>query len=122
MTPTQTATPSADKSVHTPGPWSYSGMNTDMYVMARRGRERIRVAEVICNDDLTPDETDANKTLIADAPKTAAERDKLREQVKVLLAACKAIVESIEQNEIESPLPHKEEMLRAAIAKVEGEQ
>lgn len=52
---------------HTPGPWSYSGVNTDLTIMARRGHERITVCVLACNDDYG-NETDANKRLIAAAP------------------------------------------------------
>lgn len=44
---------------------------------------------------------------------------KLAQDKDLLLQACKALIESIDTNEIIGLLPHKEEMLRAAVAQVD---
>lgn len=79
-------------SKHTPGPWFLSPNGRS--INTAPGRDGFCVAEIsdanIHFDDF-PEEYRANAALIAAAPETAAERDRLREVNAELLAALKEL-------------------------------
>ena len=94
-------------SKHTPGPWHFDG---DVIIYASNlhkvDHKRIGVSSRIvaymhafqmrAGDE---DELQANAKLIAAAPETAAERDRLKELNAELLAALKALYEATPDNE-----------------------
>lgn len=88
---------------HTPGPWigkrngqwfdfgkwsaqHDSRKNTACIAIGAKGQKVVAIA-VKLNPDWDDAELEANATLIAAAPETAAERDRLKEQVQVLMRA-----------------------------------
>lgn len=53
----------------TDGPWTFSGIAGDNYVMASKGgRQKVIIAQVFGHPSLSDTEFDANKQLIASAP------------------------------------------------------
>lgn len=100
---------------HTPGPWHITddnyGRYRDIYVMAK-GRSIVRMEPW--------DTMDADARLIAAAPETAAERDRLKEVNAELLAALKE-AHQIARGEHPNadPMLRLFELTRAAIAKAE---
>ena len=84
---------------HTPGPWHPGIGNGEGFIFAGNGRMRLNrnggtTLYSVCRPTTGYDtaEDDANAQLIAAAPETRAELDRLKVQRDALLAACKAAV------------------------------
>ena len=107
---------------HTPGPW-HVGVKT-----AHHGRDIYgpHGESVAITDDVAtfPETAYANARLIAAAPETAAERDRLREVNAELLAACQRLlrVERMTRATYDSDVQMAEAVDQAmgAIARTEG--
>jgi hypothetical protein len=85
-------------SEHAPGPWHYGGFtNIYAYHQGPHGFLHSRVVSLVPAAELEggEDERRANARLIAAAPETAAERDRLREVNAELLAALKTLREGL---------------------------
>lgn len=83
---------------HTPGPWHYGGIeNVYAYHQGPHGFLHSRVVALVPAAELEggEDERRANARLIAAAPETAAERDRLREVNAELLAAIKGLLKAV---------------------------
>jgi hypothetical protein len=110
---------------HTPGPWSVfnDGYGEDCDP-PEPGKRWLSVSDsgeneiaVLINRVGEPTPTqEANAALIAAAPETAAERDRLRESNEVMLEALKAVVLAVANNPTGGPW----EQVTAAIAAAEG--
>ena len=72
---------------HTPGPWTIYEPELDITAYDEAADRTVTVA-MMC-DDAEP-EREANAALIAAAPETAAERDRLRQVNEVMLEALRA--------------------------------
>ena len=85
---------------HTPGPWTYEPDWSGYYIRCTkktpRGVKGIAVARTL-RSGFSLDETIANARLLAAAPETAAERDRL-----------KAVLESIANNRLSKDMPTEE--------------
>lgn len=110
------------KAKHTPGPWFYwSGQKEGELYGATIGASGFRPAKAI-GENL--EECEANARLIAAAPETAAERDRLKEINKDLLEALKeaepalAVQASYRNNE-QQRIQNALETVRAALNKAE---
>jgi hypothetical protein len=85
----------AKVSKHTPGPWHHScGRYVYAYHQGEFGYSKSRVVASVPDDELDggEEEQQANARLIAAAPETAAERDRLKEVNAELLAALRAML------------------------------
>jgi len=106
-----------NNSKHTPGPWSNTGLQI-------RAKNSLILANVYKHLEVNQSkaEAEANARLIAAAPETAAERDKLKSINAELLGACKYV---IEWHEAQDPDNKELDYLSAcitAIHKATGER
>ena len=124
-------TTKAQTAKHTPGPWRshdhHDKRHREYAIMAGEGEGAVKVAS--CHTHHVPwDVAAVNSHLIAAAPETAAERDRLKEINAELLAALEEIrdgaisrypahVDAF-KNRTKSQI---EEVARAAIARATGE-
>ena len=108
---------------HTPGPWGCDEVRTSCGRAFRIGAgEMLKAGNGCCiiYDDYpgNPDnERKANARLIAAAPETAAERDRLKEINSDLLAALERIEQQLDYGQTEAA--HKTAL--SALAKARGE-
>lgn len=105
------------KTAHTPGPWKCKpGFDSDLYYCLSNID-----GNILTFDD---DEHEANARLIAAAPETAAERDRLKEANAELLQALREIGRELaypnNEGQAISGLVDRQRIARAAIAKAEG--
>ena len=131
------------KDKHTPGPWCVGAINDCLFIINRQPRPSndyvvfegsgfatVDKFQIIAKLDYPS--ADANARLIAAAPETAAERDRLREVNAELLAALKDAVSALDADASKSPLGERHAKLaqgwframygdkaRAAISKAE---
>ena len=119
----------------TPGQWSYRPDQLDdwgivragLFVICQARDPRYMDEEYLkqCREDRR-DPWEANARLIAAAPETAAERDRLKEANTDLLAALKALLRFVEAHtetgEVIPPYTVEHVRARTAIAKAEGQQ
>ena len=108
---------------HTPGPW---WLDDDHNVAAGSGDTYKTIADPRCMEaEGNEAEIDANARLIAAAPETAAERDRLRESNAELRAALKLTPLDEHPADERGPCLCSQcafrRAARAAIAKVEGD-
>jgi hypothetical protein len=103
---------------HTPGPWT-QWADTNIIIGLHSGSKRIenlRICEVATHT--WQDQGRYNARLIAAAPETAAERDRLREVNVELLEALVTLLDSVEGKRITQGDCNQ---ARAAIAKATGD-
>ena len=86
---------------HTPEPWGYIAKGPRSVTLTRKhwsvGSDSTNEGVALVFGD-----TEDNVRLIAAAPKTAAERDRLKEVNSYLLAACREFVGKVERGEARS--------------------
>ena len=101
------------QATHTPGPWTYTRNpeNTRFVIDSEPGRALAVTAGFECDNE-------ANARLIAAAPETAAERDRLKEINAELLEALEWALDVIEYNQLKVD----DAKARTAIAKARGDQ
>ena len=98
---------------HTPGPWTVDAIETTLV----RAPDRYPIADLESHfREIT--ECEANARLIADAPETAAERERLKESNACLLAALKKVREIIIVGAAPTPFQYAD--LVQAIEDAEG--
>ena len=100
---------------HTPGPWHVNGseITPAIWVEESDGKR-------ICT--IKPSEQDAsNARLIAAAPETAAERDRLRAVNAELVKVVQAYLSTVENKKSKPDLADVDAMARRALAKAKGE-
>ena len=109
---------------HTPGPWTIYGPELDITAYDEAADRTVTVA-MMC-DDAEP-EREANAVLIAAAPETAAERDRLRQVNEVMLEALYTALNTEQAARFGSEvshdgmeMPYHYDKIRAAIAAAEG--
>ena len=121
-------------SKHTPGPWRYQGVGQHFWITSAHPATPsvvgTHVAELpyappVVKNSMCPghDEAEANARLIAAAPETAAERDRLKEINAELLAACDAAIslwDDLYSGMSDEGEREVFETMRAAIAKARG--
>ena len=126
------------QSKHTEGPWKSLAGYGHKYIVRARTAHRDACADAIASvyqtrgkHPISAEECEANGILIAAAPETAAERDRLKAERDELLAACeqslrsfRAIYEAIENGATAEEIIENKgywplSQLRAAIAKCE---
>ena len=100
---------------HTPGPWTTYTTKTSHVVMAAHRMDGTTIANVRYKGQVD----EANAALIAAAPETAAERDRLRESNEVILKALGGFVEYFADDEDELGEIYAD--ARAALAAAAGE-
>ena len=110
---------------HTPGPWAATTRQGSWdWVVFQATNPNMEICQMF-HDGTDENETGAaNARLIAAAPETAAERDRLREINAELLAALKELSDGMWAGDgISNPaVPgHQVAKARAAIARAEGE-
>ena len=88
---------------HTPGPWHLEvGEDGPPVVKDDNGEFVTYLSETRYHDGRHDQEAEANARLIAAAPQTAAERDRLREVNAELLAALKAMFRAAELRDMDN--------------------
>jgi len=124
---TTTAEPSASsapKAAHTPGPWKLTGSpgtkrpQWEYVYGGDRGLQQIATIMQSTGSASTPDsqeEAEANARLIANAPTTAAELERVKAQRDELREACRRALAYLELTAGSRGVLH--DVLRAALAK-----
>lgn len=118
----------SEQAKHTPEPWKFSEEDGGTYSWLdgpARGEVDMVIEVVACGTLAKPwyamEIKPADKRLIEDAPKTAAERDRLKTSNEGLLNAC----EDIRDTKLKYPMSKREleilNKLLNAIAKAKGE-
>ena len=114
------------KPKHTPGPWeAFSKPQGNEWPIRRvfRDKQGRRCYQFIGCAFALPEEShfetcEANVRLIADAPETAAERDRLKVVNAEMLEELQEALAILEHNHLE---PKNQSSIREVIAKAEGE-
>lgn len=93
-----------DKTMHTPGPWFVAQdprftIKRNHHIMSNHGGVIAFIASTSMDEDNEVDA--ANAALIASAPTLLAERDRLRESNKELLAALVSVVAIADRQTVE---------------------
>ena len=101
----------------TPGPWYATTLTHDGETYSHVQSASINEDNYVARVDVMDEQGEANAALIAAAPETAVERDRLRQVNEAMLEALKAVVLAVANNPTGGPW----EQVAAAIAAAEGE-